>query len=69
MMENQLIVYTPKKNVKKIILLIFIAIIASILIFVIAVLGGALFSIKSKWSNIEYVELQTTDITVAPDTI
>jgi len=65
-LENKLIVYKPKKNIKKIILIIFLALFLSILIFVAATLSSALISIKSKWNNYNYENLQTIKITEQP---
>lgn len=66
-MENKLIVYKPKKNIKKIILRIFLGILVSFLIFIIAAYAGAFIFIKSKWDKTNYVDLQTTDITINPN--
>lgn len=66
-MENQLIVYAPKKNIKKIIFGIFLGILISLLIFISATFGSAYIFTKLKWNKTNYVNLQTTDITVNPD--
>lgn len=61
-MENQLIVYTPKKNVKKIILCVLLGLLISIIIFVITVVSSALICSKNKWNKNDYVDLKTTDL-------
>ncbi len=60
-MENQLIVYTPKKNVKKVILIIILGIIISISIFVISAYFGASAFLKSKWNETKNVNLDSTN--------
>ena len=50
-MENQLIVYVPKKNVKKIVLTIFLGLILSLIIFLVAAYSSASISMKSKWNE------------------
>ena len=65
-MENQLIVYTPKKNAKKIILITFLGIIVSIGIFIVSAFYGATMLFKSKWDETGYVDLSTPSITNVP---
>ena len=50
-MNNQLIVYTPKRNVKKVFLRVFLAIFISILIFVISAFSSASIFIRYKWNE------------------
>lgn len=50
-MNNQLIVYTPKRNVKKVVLRVFLAIFISILIFGISAFSSALIFIRYKWNE------------------
>lgn len=66
-MENQLIVYKPKKKVKKIILKIFLGIFISILIFALAAFSSAFLFIRSKWNKTNYVDLKSTEITINPN--
>ncbi len=61
--ENQLIVYTPKKNVKKIILIIFLGIVISIVIFIISAFYGATAFFESKWHETDYVDLNSPSAT------
>lgn len=61
-MENQLIVYTPKKNVKKIILCVTLGILLSIIIFVVTVFSSAILHSKNRWNKNDYVDLKTTDL-------
>lgn len=65
-MENQLIVYKAKKNIKKIILIILLSVILSIILFIAVTLSSALISIKSKWDSNDYQNLQTVNITDYP---
>ncbi len=60
-LENQLIVYTPKKNVKKIILTVLLLMLIGIVIFLIAAFSSASIFLKNKWNETEYVNLQTTN--------
>lgn len=61
-LENQLIVYTPKKNVKKIILCVLLGLLISIIIFVVTVFCSALVCSQNKWDKKDYVDLKTTDL-------
>ena len=61
-MSTELIVYKPKINIGKIVLKIFLGILISALIFIIAAFIGALVFLKLKWNKTEYVNLKTTDV-------
>ncbi len=50
-MDNQLIVYTPKKNIKKIVLKILLAIVISFTIFLLAALSSAAIFIRFRWNQ------------------
>ena len=50
-LENQLIVYTPKRNIKKIILRLFLGIFVSLIIFILAALSSAAIFIRFKWNQ------------------
>jgi len=50
-LDNQLIVYTPKKNVKKIVLGIFLAIFVSFLIFMISAISSTAICLRIKWNE------------------
>lgn len=65
-LENQLIVYKPKKNIKKIILIIILVLLLSIILFATVTLSSALISIKSKWGKEDYHNLQTVKFTDYP---
>lgn len=60
-MEKQLIVYRPKKNVKKIILFILLGLLASIIIFIATVFFSAVMSFKIKNSKIDNSNLMITN--------
>lgn len=60
-MNNQLIVYTPKKDIKKIVLRILLVFLISIMIFLMAAFFSASYFLKSKWNETEYVDLHTTN--------
>lgn len=60
-MENQLIVYKRKKNIKKIILFIILGLLASIIIFIATVLFSASISFKNKNSKIDNSNLMVTN--------
>lgn len=59
-MENQLIVYVPKKNVKKIVLLVILGLIVSLLIFITTVFFSTLISLKNKNKKIDNSDYMTT---------
>ena len=59
-LSTELIVYKPKINIGKIVLKIFLGILISALIFIIAAFIGALVFLKLKWNKTEYVNLKTT---------
>lgn len=61
-LSTELIVYKPKINIGKIVLKIFLGILISALIFIIAAFIGALVFLKLKWNKTEYVNLKTTDV-------
>lgn len=50
-LENQLIVYTPKKNIKKIVLGIFLGILVSFLIFIISAISSTAVCLRIKWNE------------------
>jgi len=50
-LNNQLIVYTPKRNVKKIVLGILLAIFISFLIFMISAIGSTAVCLRIKWNE------------------
>ena len=50
-LDNQLIVYTPKKNVKKIVLGVLLAILVSFLIFMISAIGSTAVCLRVKWNE------------------
>jgi hypothetical protein len=60
-MENQLIVYKRKKNIKKLILFIILGLLASIIIFIATVLFSASISFKNKNSKIDNSNLMVTN--------
>ena len=62
-MDNQLIVYTPKKNVKKIILIVILGLIISTVIFIISAFYGATVLFESKWHETDYVDLNKPSAT------
>lgn len=66
-MDNKLIVYKPKKNIKKIILRILLGIIISIIIFVLTVIITSYIFIKDKWNKTNYIDLKSTEITINPN--
>ena len=57
-MENQLIVYTPKKNVKKIVLIIFLGFFISMTVFTVSFVSSAAISSKSKWNQTKDVNIK-----------
>ena len=65
-MDNQLIVYKPKKNIKKIILIITLVLLLSVILFITVTLSSALISIKSKWDKSDYHNIQTVKFTDYP---
>ena len=50
-MENQLIVYTPKKNVKKMITTILLVILISFLIFLLSAISSTAICVRIKWNE------------------
>ena len=50
-MENQLIVYTPKRNIKKIVLRLFLGVFVSFSIFILAAFSSAAIFIRFKWNQ------------------
>ena len=52
-LENQLIVYVPKKNVKKIILLVILGLLLSIIVFCASAFSSAIISLKTKVPKID----------------
>ena len=59
-MQNQLIVYVPKKNVKKIILFVILGILLSIVVFAISAFSSAVISLNSKAPKLDNANLMTT---------
>jgi len=64
-LENQLIVYKPKLQVKKIILKVLLVIFISILIFAITAFCSAFIFTRIKWKETDYVDLRTTQMTTS----
>ena len=50
-MENQLIVYTPKKNVKKIVTTVLLGIMLSFLIFLTSAISSTAICCRIKWNQ------------------
>ena len=61
-MCNELIVYKPKKNIKKIILFIILVLFLSLLIFTTSVFSSIIIRTNNRWNKEDNANLKPTDL-------